>query len=200
MLSIVGARLAGLARRNSTSPERDMNGRRGVTVWSERSDLIHRISTLFPRFGLADTPGASHPRDGASGCRLGAGAWSLSVSGFHGVLHAIYLEGADQCQPMPLQPPTRQAPPRATRQHPWSSVLRTSRCHETDPINRGRQDRCVGRRRGHGSRGCEKSGLVVEQNYGKNAPLVADMFRIQIAAATCFGLAVIMLAIRAIGD
>jgi hypothetical protein len=25
--------------------------------------------------------------------------------------------------------------------------------------------------------------LAVEQNYGKNAPLVADMFRIQIAAA-----------------
>ena len=42
--------------------------------------------------------------------------------------------------------------------------------------------------------------LAVEQNYGKNAPLVADMFRIQIAPAMCFGLAVIMLAIRAIGD
>jgi len=42
--------------------------------------------------------------------------------------------------------------------------------------------------------------LPVEQNYGKNAPLVADMFRIQIAAAMCFGLAVIMLAIRLIGD
>jgi hypothetical protein len=42
--------------------------------------------------------------------------------------------------------------------------------------------------------------LAVEQNYGKNAPLVADMFRIQIAAAMCSGLAVIMLAIRVIGD
>jgi hypothetical protein len=42
--------------------------------------------------------------------------------------------------------------------------------------------------------------LAVEQNYGKNAPLVADMFRIQLAAAMCFGLAVIMLAIRVIGD
>jgi hypothetical protein len=42
--------------------------------------------------------------------------------------------------------------------------------------------------------------LAVEQNYGKNAPLVAEMSRIQIAAAMCFGLAVIMLAIRVIGD
>ena len=41
---------------------------------------------------------------------------------------------------------------------------------------------------------------AVEQNYGKNALLVADMFRIQIAAAMCLGLAVIMLAIRVIGE
>ena len=42
--------------------------------------------------------------------------------------------------------------------------------------------------------------LAVEENYCKNAPLVANMFRIQIAAAICLGLAVIMLAIRVIGD
>ena len=33
-------------------------------------------------------------------------------------------------------------------------------------------------------------------NYGKTAPLVADTSRTQIAAAMCFGLAVIMLAIE----
>jgi hypothetical protein len=42
--------------------------------------------------------------------------------------------------------------------------------------------------------------LAVEQNYGKNAPLVAHLFRTQIAAAMCFGLAVIILAIRVLGD
>ena len=42
--------------------------------------------------------------------------------------------------------------------------------------------------------------LAVEQYYGKNAPLVADLFRTQIAAAMCFGLAVIILAIRVLGD
>jgi hypothetical protein len=43
-----------------------------------------------------------------------------------------------------------------------------------------------GATRGHGSRGCRNLAFAVEQNYGKNAPLVADMFRIQIAAAMCF--------------
>jgi|tagenome__1003787_1003787.scaffolds.fasta_scaffold20979852_1 hypothetical protein len=42
--------------------------------------------------------------------------------------------------------------------------------------------------------------LAVEQNYGKNAPLVADLFRTQIAAAMCFGLTVIILVIRVLGD
>ena len=70
----------------------------------------------------------------------------------------------------------------------------------TDPLNGGRQDRSMGRRRGHGSRGRENLALAVEQNYDKNAALVAHRFRIQTAAAMCFGLAVIMLAIRVIGD
>jgi hypothetical protein len=42
--------------------------------------------------------------------------------------------------------------------------------------------------------------LAVEENYCTNAPVVAAMFRVQIVAAVCFGLAVIMLTIRVIGE
>ena len=38
------------------------------------------------------------------------------------------------------------------------------------------------------------------QNYRKNAAVIARMFRGQIAATICFGFAVIMLAIRVIGE
>jgi hypothetical protein len=47
-----------------------------------------------------------------------------------------------------------------------------------------------------------KSGTKLRtlQNYRKNAAVIARMFRGQIAATICFGFAVIMLAIRVIGE
>jgi hypothetical protein len=42
--------------------------------------------------------------------------------------------------------------------------------------------------------------LGVEDNYQRNAPVIRRMFRGQIVATICFGFAVIMLAIRVIGD
>ena len=42
--------------------------------------------------------------------------------------------------------------------------------------------------------------LGVEENYRNNAAVIACMFRGQIAATICFGFAVIMLAVRVIGD
>jgi hypothetical protein len=42
--------------------------------------------------------------------------------------------------------------------------------------------------------------LGVEENHRKNAAVIARMFRGQIAATICFGFAVIMLAIRVIGE